>query len=77
MIDLTTGTFADRSEETRDEADAATLHATVESAYLIGFTQDEVARHIANDPELREIRKRVKDAYQAAKEVNNRDYSLF
>jgi hypothetical protein len=77
MVRLTAGTFTERREETEDEAGAAILYATLESAYLIGFTQQEMADHTANDPELREIRKKVKEMYQAAEEPNNSDYSLF
>ncbi|MBD3303877.1 hypothetical protein GF343_01930 [Candidatus Woesearchaeota archaeon] len=77
MIDLTSGTFTDRREETKEEADAATLHATVESAYLLGFTPKEISEHIAKDPELKAIQDSMGCIYKAEDNSGRFDYSLF
>lgn len=77
MIDLTSGTCIDRREETEEEANAATLHATIESAYLLGFTPEEISEHIAKDPELKAIQDNMGCVYKAEDKSGRFDYSLF
>jgi len=76
MIDLTAGTVSECREETKEEADVAVLHATIESAYMLGCTPQEAARIIGNDSELSEIQKKV-CTYQAGDDIEDLSYSLF
>ncbi|MBW3001540.1 hypothetical protein KY338_00080 [Candidatus Woesearchaeota archaeon] len=77
MIDLTRIFTQDRREETAEEADAAMLHATVESAYMLGCTPEEVHKHISKDPELFAIKNRLKDRVYEASDEEDHEISFF